>query len=162
MPSGRAGPFAVWTSIRPGIAGRCGSSAAPRRPCVLGFAAMSETRRSDDGVRARVVALLDELGERQPLLSVTDLSARLGVVQGVLADRVVDLAVTESGRQRLRAELRGRRWAEERRVGAPAVLGAHEDGRWLGSGRGDGAPAGGAPRARGRRAAGGRGPPARA
>jgi aminoglycoside phosphotransferase len=105
---------------------------------------MSDTRRSEDGVRARVVALLDELGEQQPLLSVTDLSARLGVVQGVLADRVVDLAVTESGRLRLRAELRGRLWAEDRQVGVPEVLGAHEDGLWLVSGRVHGTPSGGA------------------
>jgi hypothetical protein len=86
---------------------------------------MSDTRRSEEGVRARIVALLDELGEKQPLVSVTDLSARLGVVQGVLADRVVDLAVTESGRLRLRAELRGRQWAVDRQVGVPEVLGAH-------------------------------------
>jgi hypothetical protein len=104
---------------------------------------MSETRRSDDGVRARVLALLDELGEQQPLLSVTDLSARLGVVQGVLADRVVDLAVTETGRQRLRAELRGRRWAGQRQVGVPEVLAAHDDGLWLVSGRVHGVPSGG-------------------
>ena len=104
---------------------------------------MSETRRSDDGVRARVVALLDELGEQQSLLSVSDLSARLGVLQGVLADRVVDLAVTETGRQRLRAELRGRRWAVERQVGVPEVLAAHDDGLWLVSGRVHGAPSGG-------------------
>jgi hypothetical protein len=104
---------------------------------------MSEGGRSGDGARARVVALLDELGESQPLLSVTDLTARLGVVQGVLADQVVDLAVTESGRLRLRAELRGRRWAEERQVGVPEVLAAHEDGRWLVSGRVHGTPSGG-------------------
>src|SRR5690242_8697691 len=104
---------------------------------------MSDTGRSEDGVRARIAALLDELGEQQPLLSVVDLSARLGVVQGVLADRVVDLAVTESGRLRLRAELRGRRWAEERLVGVPEVLAAQEDGRWLVSGRVHGAPSGG-------------------
>jgi aminoglycoside phosphotransferase len=105
---------------------------------------MSDTRRSEEGVRARIVALLDELGEQQPLVSVTDLSARLGVVQGVLADRVVDLAVTESGRLRLRAELRGRQWAVDRQVGVPEVLGAHEDGRWLVSGRVHGTPSGGA------------------
>jgi aminoglycoside phosphotransferase len=104
---------------------------------------MSEARRSGNGSRARLAALLAELGMEQQLLSVTDLSARLGVVQGVLADRVVDLAVTESGRQRLRAELRGRRWAEDRQVGVPEVLGAHEDGRWLVSGRVHGAPSGG-------------------
>jgi aminoglycoside phosphotransferase len=53
------------------------------------------------------------------------------VVQGVLADRVVDLAVTETGRRRIRAELRGRRWAEERDIGVPEVLAAADDGRWL-------------------------------
>ncbi|RFU21778.1 phosphotransferase [Geodermatophilus marinus] len=82
-------------------------------------------------VRDRVAALLAELGVAQPLTGVTDHAASLGVVQGVLADRVVDLAVTESGRRRLRAELRGRRWAEDRRVGVPEVLAAAEDGRWL-------------------------------
>lgn len=81
--------------------------------------------------RSRVAALLAELGVVQPLLAVTDLVARLGVVQGVLADRILDLAVTESGRLRLRAELRGRRWAEERGIGVPEVLGAADDGRWL-------------------------------
>jgi aminoglycoside phosphotransferase len=84
-----------------------------------------------------------ELGEDQPLLSVADLSARLGVIQGVLADRVVDLAVTENGRLRLLAELRGRRWAEERQVGVPEVLGAQEEGRWLVSGRVHGTTPGG-------------------
>jgi aminoglycoside phosphotransferase len=84
-----------------------------------------------DGGRARVSALLAELGVEQPLLGVTDLGTRLGVVQGVLADRVVDVAVTESGRLRIRAELRGRRWAEEREIGVPEVLAAAEDGRWL-------------------------------
>jgi hypothetical protein len=104
---------------------------------------MSDPRRSGEGIRARILALMDELGVDQPLLSVADLSARLGVVQGVLADRVIDLAVTESGRLRLRAELRGRRWAEERQVGVPETMGAHEDGRWLVSGRVHGVPSGG-------------------
>ncbi|MGY1604136.1 phosphotransferase [Geodermatophilus sp. SYSU D00815] len=105
---------------------------------------MSEARRpADETARARIAALLAELGVEQPLLSTTDLSARLGVVQGVLADRVVDLAVTESGRLRLRAELRGRRWAEERDVGVPETLAANDDGRWLVSGRVHGATAGG-------------------
>jgi aminoglycoside phosphotransferase len=81
--------------------------------------------------RRRVGALLVELGVAQPLLAVTDLGMRLGVVQGVLADRILDLAVTERGRRRLRAELRGRRWAEERGVGIPEVLAAADDGRWL-------------------------------
>jgi len=98
---------------------------------------------SADGGRARVSALLAELGVEQPLLGVTDLGARLGIVQGVLADRVVDIAVTESGRLRIRAELRGRRWAEEREIGVPAVLAAAEDGRWLLSRRVHPAPAGG-------------------
>jgi aminoglycoside phosphotransferase len=89
------------------------------------------------------MALLAELGLDQPLLSVTDLSTRLGVVEGVLADRVLALAVTESGRLRLRAELRGRRWAEEREVGAPEVLAAAEDGRWLLSRRVHSGPSGG-------------------
>jgi aminoglycoside phosphotransferase len=82
-------------------------------------------------IRDRVTSLLAELGVTQPVLAVADLSARAGVVQGVLADRVLDLAVTESGRRRLRAELRGRRWAEERQVGVPEVLAAADDGRWL-------------------------------
>ncbi|HEX2072967.1 MAG TPA: phosphotransferase [Geodermatophilus sp.] len=85
----------------------------------------------DGAVRDRVAALLSELGVGQPLLAVVDHAAGLGVVQGVLADRVVDLAVTESGRRRLRAELRGRRWAEERQIGVPEVLAAADDGRWL-------------------------------
>ncbi|MGK5113065.1 MULTISPECIES: phosphotransferase [unclassified Geodermatophilus] len=86
---------------------------------------------AEGAVRERVSALLTELGVEQPLTGVTDLSATLGVVEGVLADRVVDLAVTESGRRRLRAELRGRRWAEERQIGVPDVLAAADDGRWL-------------------------------
>src|SRR4051794_12764534 len=94
--------------------------------------------------RARVTALLDELDVEEPLVAVNDHTARLGVVEGVLTDRVIDLAVTESGRQRLRAELRGRRWAEERQIGVPAVLGAHDDGLWLVSGRVHGAPSRGA------------------
>jgi aminoglycoside phosphotransferase len=93
--------------------------------------------------RGRVSALLGELGVAQPLLAVTDLGARLGVVQGVLADRILDLAVTESGRLRLLAELRGRRWAEEREIGVPEVLGAADDGRWLLSRRVHPGPAGG-------------------
>jgi hypothetical protein len=80
---------------------------------------------------ARVTALLTELQVDQPLVAVADHGARLGVVQGVLADRVVDLAVTESGRQRLQAELRGRRWAADRDIGVPEVLAAADDGRWL-------------------------------
>jgi hypothetical protein len=96
-----------------------------------------------DGGRARVTALLAELGAEQPLLGVSDLGKRLGIVQGVLADRVVDVAVTESGRLRLRAELRGRRWADEREIGVPDVLAAADDGRWLVSRRVHPAPAGG-------------------
>jgi hypothetical protein len=96
------------------------------------------------GARGRVSALLVELGVAQPLLAVTDLGMRLGVVQGVLADRILDLAVTESGRLRLRAELRGRRWAEERGIGVPEVLAAADDGRWLLSRRVHPGPAGGA------------------
>jgi aminoglycoside phosphotransferase len=88
-------------------------------------------RDATAAARARVAGLLAELAVDQPLLGVTDLSARLGVVQGVLADRVADLAVTEVGRRRLQAELRGRRWAEERGVGVPAVEAAADDGRWL-------------------------------
>lgn len=95
------------------------------------------------GPRARIAALLDELGVDEPLTVVTDLSARLGVVQGVFADRVVELAVTENGRLRILAELRGRRWAGERGIGVPAVLAAGDDGRWLLSGRVHPAPAGG-------------------
>jgi hypothetical protein len=96
------------------------------------------------GARARVVALLAELGLDQPVLAVSDLGARLGVAQGVLADRIIDLAVTESGRLRISAELRGRRWAEERGIGVPEVLAAADDGRWLLSRRVHPAPAGGA------------------
>jgi hypothetical protein len=95
------------------------------------------------GTRSRVTALLGELGVAQPLLGVTDLGARLGVVQGVLADRILDLAVTENGRLRLQAELRGRRWAEERGIGVPDVLAAADDGRWLLSRRVHPGPAGG-------------------
>lgn len=97
----------------------------------------------DSGARARVTALLAELGVDEPITTVTDLSARLGVAQGVLGDRVVDLAVTESGRLRILAELRGRRWAEERGIGVPVVLAASDDGRWLLSGRVHPAPPGG-------------------
>jgi len=95
------------------------------------------------GARGRVSALLGELGMTQPLLAVTDLGARLGVVQGVLADRILDLAVTENGRLRLQAELRGRRWAEERGIGVPDVLAAADDARWLLSRRVHPGPAGG-------------------
>jgi aminoglycoside phosphotransferase len=92
---------------------------------------VAESGSTSSGVRDRVTSLLAELGVASPVLAVADLSARLGVVQGVLADRVLDLAVTESGRRRLRAELRGRRWAEERQVGVPEVVAAADDGRWL-------------------------------
>jgi hypothetical protein len=85
--------------------------------------------------RDRVAALLAELGVTAPLAWVGDHAVHLGVVQGVLADRVLDLAVTESGRQRIRAELRGRRWAEDRGIGVPEVLAAADDRRWLLSGR---------------------------
>lgn len=81
--------------------------------------------------RDRVAALLAELGVTAPLMWVGDHAARLGVVQGVLADRVLDLAVTESGRLRISAELRGRRWAEDRGIGVPEVLAAADGGRWL-------------------------------
>jgi aminoglycoside phosphotransferase len=105
---------------------------------------MSSNGATTEGAAGeRVGALLAELGVEQPLTGVTDLSASLGVVQGVLADRVVDLAVTESGRRRLRAELRGRRWAEERQIGVPEVLAAADDGRWLLSRRVHPVPAGG-------------------
>jgi hypothetical protein len=90
-----------------------------------------------------VVALLADLGIDQPLAAVTDHGQRLGVVQGVLADRVLDLAVTETGRQRIRAELRGRRWAEERGIGVPEALAAADDGRWLLSRRVHPGPSGG-------------------
>ena len=93
--------------------------------------------------RSRISALLAELGAPQPLLAVTDLTARLGVVQGVLADRILDLAVTENGRLRLGAEVRGRRWAGERGIGVPDVLAAADDGRWLLSRRVHPAPSGG-------------------
>jgi hypothetical protein len=93
---------------------------------------MSTSGRSAAGdARGRVGALLVELGVTQPLLAVTDLGLRLGVVRGILADRILDLAVTESGRLRLRAELRGRRWAEERGIGVPEVLAVADDRRWL-------------------------------
>jgi aminoglycoside phosphotransferase len=101
------------------------------------------TAPGDQTARTRVLALLDELGVEQPLVSVADHTARLGIVEGVLADRVVSLAVTEAGRLRLRAELRGRHWAEERQIGVPEVLAAAEDGRWLLSGRVHAAPSGG-------------------
>lgn len=105
---------------------------------------MSTARGAGDaGPRARVTALLAELDIDEPLTAVTDLSARLGVVRGVLADRVVELAVTESGRLRILAELRGRRWGEERGIGVPSVLAAGEDGRWLLSGRVHPGPPGG-------------------
>ncbi len=105
---------------------------------------MSTSGSSAPGdARGRIGALLGELGVAQPLLAVSDLSPRLGVVQGVLADRILDLAVTESGRLRLRAELRGRHWAEERGIGVPEVLAAAEDGRWLLSRRVHPGPSGG-------------------
>ncbi|MGY1743522.1 MULTISPECIES: hypothetical protein [unclassified Blastococcus] len=91
----------------------------------------------------RLGALLAELGVSPAGLAVADHSARLGTVTGVLPDRVLDLAVTESGRRRLRAELRGRRWAEERGIGVPEVLAAADDGRWLLSRRLHPAPSGG-------------------
>ena len=94
--------------------------------------------------RNRVSALLTDLGVVQPLLAVTDLGTRLGIIQGVLSDRILDVAVTESGRLRLEAELRGRRWAEERGIGVPDVLAAADDGRWLLSRRIHPGPAGGA------------------
>jgi hypothetical protein len=105
---------------------------------------MSTSGSSAPGdARGRIGALLGELGVAQPLLAVSDLSPRLGVVQGVLADRILDLAVTESGRLRLRAELRGRHWAEERGIGVPEVLAAADDGRWLLSRRVHPGPSGG-------------------
>jgi aminoglycoside phosphotransferase len=52
--------------------------------------------------------------------------------------------VTESGHLRLRAELRGRRWADERGIGVPEVLAAADDGRWMLSRRVHPGPAGGA------------------
>jgi len=94
--------------------------------------------------RSRVSALLAELGVTKPLLAVADRGARLGVVQGVLADRILDLAVTETGRLRLGAEVRGRRWAAERGIGVPDVLAAADDGRWLLSRRVHPGPVGGA------------------
>jgi hypothetical protein len=95
------------------------------------------------GLRPRVVALLADLGIEQPLAAVNDHRARLGLVQGVLPDRLLDLAVAETGRLRIRAELRGRRWAEERGVGVPEVLAAADDGRWLLSRRVHPGPSGG-------------------
>jgi len=86
---------------------------------------------ADAQARRRVTALMTELGLDQPLLSVSDLSTRLGVVEGVLPDLVLALAVTESGRLRLGAELRGRRWAAERGVAVPEAAAAADDGRWL-------------------------------
>jgi len=105
---------------------------------------MSTPDGSVSGPRNRVGALLAELGVTQPLLAVTDHGTRLGVVQGVLSDRILDLAVTERGRLRLGAELRGRRWAEERGIGVPDVLAAADDGRWLLSRRVHLGPVGGA------------------
>jgi aminoglycoside phosphotransferase len=90
-----------------------------------------------------VAALLADLGMAAPLVGVGNHAARLGLVQGVLADRVIDLAVTENGRLRIAAELRGRRWAEERGIGVPEVLAAADDGRWLLSRRVHSAAAGG-------------------
>ncbi len=105
---------------------------------------MADSEPTSSGIRDRVTSLLAELGVAQPVLAVSDLSVALGAVRGVLADRVLDLAVTESGRRRLRAELRGRRWAEERQVGVPEVLAAADDGRWLLSRRVHPRPSGGA------------------
>jgi hypothetical protein len=102
------------------------------------------TGAGDAALRERLAALLTELGVDEALTAVADQSARLGTVTGVLPERVLDLAVTEVGRRRLRAELRGRRWAEERGIGVPEVLAAAEDGRWLLSRRVHPAPSGGA------------------
>jgi hypothetical protein len=102
------------------------------------------TGAGDAAFRERLAALLAELGVDQALTAVADQSARLGTVTGVLPERVLDLAVTEVGRRRLRAELRGRRWAQERGMGVPEVLAAAEDGRWLLSRRVHPAPSGGA------------------
>lgn len=98
---------------------------------------------AEGALRERLEALLGELGVSSSPTSVADHGARLGTVTGVLPDRVLDLAVTESGRRRLRAELRGRRWAEERGIGVPEVLAAADDGRWLLSRRLHPAPSGG-------------------
>lgn len=98
---------------------------------------------ADGALRERLGALLAELGVPSEPLTVADHAARLGTVTGVLPDRVLDLAVTETGRRRLRAELRGRRWAEERGIGVPEVLAAADDGRWLLSRRLHPAPSGG-------------------
>ncbi len=91
----------------------------------------SRATAATGAARARVTALLAELEVDQQLTAVTDLAAAFGIVQGVLPDRVLDLAVTESGRLRIRAELRGRRWAEDRGIGVPEALAAADDGRWL-------------------------------
>jgi aminoglycoside phosphotransferase len=133
-------------SIRVSIPGRPTTASAhgALRPPRWDDPRVSTVGGSAGGPRTRVSALLAELGLTQPLLAVTDLGARLGVVQGVLADRILDLAVTESGRLRLRAELRGRRWAGERGIGVPNVLAAADDGRWLMSRRVHPGPAGGA------------------
>ncbi len=98
---------------------------------------------AEGALRERLEALLAELGVASASLTVADHAAGLGTVTGVLPDRVLDLAVTESGRRRLRAELRGRRWAEERGIGVPEVLAAADDGRWLLSRRLHPAPSGG-------------------
>ncbi|MGY1746370.1 hypothetical protein [Blastococcus sp. SYSU D00695] len=98
---------------------------------------------TDGALRDRLAALLTELGVDTGALAVADHGVRLGTVTGVLPDRVLDLAVTETGRQRLRAELRGRRWADERGIGVPEVLAAAEDGRWLLSRRLHPVPSGG-------------------
>jgi hypothetical protein len=105
---------------------------------------VADSEPTSSGARDRVTSLLAELGVAEPVLAVSDLSGALGAVRGVLADRVLDLAVTESGRRRLRAELRGRRWAEERQVGVPEVVAAADDGRWLLSRRVHPGPSGGA------------------
>ena len=98
---------------------------------------------TEGALRERLSALLAELGVTATTLTVADHTAGLGTVTGVLPDRVLDLAVTESGRRRLRAELRGRRWAEDRGIGVPEVLAAADDGRWMLSRRLHPAPSGG-------------------
>jgi aminoglycoside phosphotransferase len=130
----------------PGDLHAVGAGTGCARDGALGPSGLMATRAGAAAAdpRNRVRALLDELGVTRPLLAVTDHGARLGVVQGVLADRVLDLAVTETGRLRVRAELRGRRWAVERGIGVPDVLAAADDGRWLLSRRVHPRPAGGA------------------
>jgi aminoglycoside phosphotransferase len=128
-------------SIPVSMAGGCG---CPERTILGRFPVMTGPRNAADlAARTRMLALLEELEVDQPVVSVTDLSARLGVLRGVLADRVVDLAVTEYGRLRLRAERRGRAWAEQRGIGVPAVVAAADDDRWLLSARVHPGPGGG-------------------